>query len=71
MDMTRIDARKMQMTERLIMKNSVTVGVVLQGRPGSTPLPGTFREHSKLAVNNRICQHRIGRSPVVHVNRPA
>lgn len=26
MDMTRIDARKMQMTGDLIMKNSVTVG---------------------------------------------
>ncbi len=37
MDMTRIDARKMQMTGDLIMKNSVTVGGIA-GRPGSTPL---------------------------------
>lgn len=37
MDMTRIDARKMQMTGDLIMKTQLR-SVVLQGRPGSTPL---------------------------------
>ncbi len=52
MDMTRIDARKMQMTGDLIMKNSVTVGGIA-GASSSTPLLRNVPS-SKLAVNNRV-----------------
>lgn len=53
MDMTRIDARKMQMTGDLIMKNSVTVG----GMAGSAGQFAAIQERSEQQisqVNNRV-----------------
>ncbi|HCL5250967.1 TPA: IpaC/SipC family type III secretion system needle tip complex protein [Salmonella enterica] len=53
MDMTRIDARKMQMTGDLIMKNSVTVG----GIAGSAGQYAAIQERSEQQisqVNNRV-----------------
>lgn len=53
MDMTRIDARKMQMTGDLIMKNSVTVG----GIAGSSGQYAAIQERSEQQisqVNNRV-----------------
>lgn len=53
MDMTRIDARKMQMTGDLIMKNSVTVG----GIAGSSGQYAAIQERSEQQVsqvNNRL-----------------
>lgn len=53
MDMTRIDARKMQMTGDLIMKNSVTVGGIA-GASGQYAATQERSEQQISQVNNRV-----------------
>ncbi|HCC0888693.1 TPA: IpaC/SipC family type III secretion system needle tip complex protein [Salmonella enterica] len=53
MDMTRIDARKMQMTGDLIMKNSVTVGGIA-GASGQFAATQERSEQQISQVNNRV-----------------